>query len=250
MEVRRKAITDYINGCGNVSFAQLKKQFPDVSEMTLRTDLKYLDEEKLIVRIHGGARSVQVVIGTDDYFNVRMQRSLENKQLIARKAADLVKKDAVIYIDSGSTTTSMAKIMPDQSDIIYTSGISCAIEMARLEKANVNIPGGKLNRYSMSVCGVDTYAELSNISFDQVFMGTTAFSEEAGFTCGDKSEAIVKQMILEKSGQVIMLMDSSKIGKVSTFRFGDLRNVDVLVSDDRLPEEFIKKCKSENITII
>ena len=66
METRRNAIVDLINENGTISFSQLKDAFPNVSEMTLRTDLKLLDEAKRILRIHGGAKSVQVIIGTDD----------------------------------------------------------------------------------------------------------------------------------------------------------------------------------------
>ena len=69
MEQRRNKMVELINQKGNVSFAQIKSAFPNVSEMTLRTDLKALDEANRIVRIHGGAKSVQVVVGTDDFLN-------------------------------------------------------------------------------------------------------------------------------------------------------------------------------------
>ena len=69
MEMRRNAIVQLINEKETVTFAQLKEEFPDVSEMTLRTDLKCLDQEKKILRVHGGARSVQVIIGTDGFLN-------------------------------------------------------------------------------------------------------------------------------------------------------------------------------------
>ena len=71
MEMRRNAIAELVNKHGTVSFSQIKEQFPNVSEMTLRTDLKALDAAKEIVRIHGGAKSVQLVIGTDDYLTRR-----------------------------------------------------------------------------------------------------------------------------------------------------------------------------------
>ena len=66
MDTRRKQIVDLVNQNGYVRFVQIRENFPQVSEMTLRTDLKVLDQEKKIVRIHGGAKSVELVIGTDD----------------------------------------------------------------------------------------------------------------------------------------------------------------------------------------
>ena len=86
MEIRRNAIVELVNKYGTVSFSQIKEQFSNVSEMTLRTDLKALDEAKEIVRIHGGAKSVQLVIGTDDYLTRRAVRNIQAKQEIARKA--------------------------------------------------------------------------------------------------------------------------------------------------------------------
>ena len=76
MEMRRNAIAELVNKYGTVSFSQIKEQFPQVSEMTLRTDLKALDAAKEIVRIHGGAKSVQLVIGTDDYLTRRSVRNI------------------------------------------------------------------------------------------------------------------------------------------------------------------------------
>ena len=89
MEIRRNAIVELVNKYGTVSFSQIKEQFSNVSEMTLRTDLKALDEAKEIVRIHGGAKSVQLVIGTDDYLTRRAVRNIQAKQEIAKKALKL-----------------------------------------------------------------------------------------------------------------------------------------------------------------
>ena len=151
MDTRRKQIVDLVNQNGYVRFVQFGENFPQVSEMTLRTDLKVLDQEKKIVRIHGGAKSVELVIGTDDYLNRRAVRNLEEKETIAGKAVQLIKPDTALFLDSGSTTTALAHRFPNQSNLIYTTGLSCATELANLSEPTVLIPGGKLNRYSISV---------------------------------------------------------------------------------------------------
>ena len=84
MEERRRRIVELVNTMGNVSFAQLKERFSDVSEMTLRTDLKYLDETHQILRVYGGAKSVYSVIGSDDLLSRRRMRNLPQKQAIAK----------------------------------------------------------------------------------------------------------------------------------------------------------------------
>lgn len=250
MDQRRDAIVAMINRKGDISFGELKKAFPDVSEMTLRTDLKKLDEAKRIIRIHGGAKSVQVVLGTDDFLNKRSFRNVKEKQTIAEKALRLVKPDTTIYIDSGSSTTAFARIFPDQSNIIYTTGLSCVTELANLENPIVNIPGGKLNRYSVSVCGTGTVRELQQVNFDQVFMGTTCYEDRTGFTCGSREEAILKKTVIENSVQVIMLMDSFKLGHRNPFTICSLDEVDILVSDGKLPADFLEACEKHNVEVL
>ena len=151
MEQRRNQIVELVNRKGSISFAQLKEAFPSVSEMTLRTDLKALDEARRVVRVHGGVKSVEQVVGTDDLLSRRAARNAEAKQIIAEKAAALLRPNTTLFLDSGSTATAVARCIPDQPMLIYTSGLSCAMELAKLEKPHVSLPGGNLNRFSLSV---------------------------------------------------------------------------------------------------
>ena len=123
MEERRNAIVELVDAMGTVSFRQLKEQFPNVSEMTLRTDLKALDAEGRIVRIHGGARSVEQIIGTDGLLSTRTGKNIEAKSLVARKALELIKPNTSVFLDSGSTTTALAAEFPDENALIFTSGL-------------------------------------------------------------------------------------------------------------------------------
>ena len=134
VESRRSAIVAWINEKGEVTFAQLKEAFPNVSDMTLRTDLKNLDDNKRIVRIHGGARSVDVVVGTDDFMSRRSIRNVDAKKVIITKAKEMIVPGTAIFLDSGSTTTMLAAELDDQPNLIVTSSISCAMELAGLEK--------------------------------------------------------------------------------------------------------------------
>lgn len=250
MEIRRNAIVELVNKYGTVSFSQIKEQFSNVSEMTLRTDLKALDEAKEIVRIHGGAKSVQLVIGTDDYLTRRAVRNIQAKQEIARKALKLIQPDTAIFMDSGSTTTELAKIFPDQSNLIYTSGLSCAIELSGLSKPTVMIPGGKLNRYSQSVNGYSALKEIERVNFDQVFLGVTYYSSTAGFTCGSDDESFIKSTAMHQSDQVIVLMDSSKVGKKCSYKICDISDVDLIISDGKLPEDFLEECQKNQVIVL
>lgn len=250
MDTRRKQIVELVNRLGYVRFIQIKENFPNVSEMTLRTDLKALDQEKKIVRIHGGAKSVQLVIGTDDYLNNRSIRNQVEKEEIAEKAAGLIKPDTAVFLDSGSTTTMLARLFPDQSNLIYTTGLSCATELAGLSEPTVLIPGGKLNRYSVSVYGTSVVKELEMVNFHQTFLGVMNFEYQTGFTCGNQEEAILKRTAIRQSEEVIVLMDSSKLDRKGTYSICGLDDIDILVSDGHLPPDFRKECQDHKVTVL
>ena len=223
MEQRRNSIVDFVNEKGNITFAQLEKQFSSVSPMTLRTDLKSLDEAKKIVRIHGGAKSVEVVLGTDDYIGRRAVRNVLEKEAIVEKAVQLIKPNTSVFLDSGSTTTALAKIWPDQPNFIFTSSMTCVMELARLKHPTVVVLGGELNKFSMSVCGMQAV---------ETFLGVPRYAADSGFSCEVMMESYLKQAVLGQSAEKIVLMDSSKTEKKSTFHICRLEETDMVISDE------------------
>ena len=166
MTERREAIAKFVTERGTVTFAQLKKTFPDVSEMTIRTDLRPLDEARRIVRTHGRARSVEYVVGTDNLLLNRSARNVEEKNIIAGKAKELVRPNSTIFLDSGSTTTRLAKEIEDKRLLAFTNSLTCAAELSNLENVHAIVIGGKLNRYSMSLNGSKSIEEIGLLNFD------------------------------------------------------------------------------------
>jgi DeoR family transcriptional regulator of aga operon len=250
MEIRRNAMVELINENGSVSFSQIKEAFPNVSEMTLRTDLKQLDEDKKILRVHGGARSVQVIVGTDDLLSRKSVRYITEKQEIARKALTLLRPDTVIFLDSGSTATMFAQRFPDQSSLIYTTGLSCATELAGLSSPIVMLPGGRLNRYSQSIFGTTAIREMERVNFHQAFLGITGYHPSVGFSGNMNEEVLLKQTVIRQAEQVVALMDSSKLGKKCSFTLCGLADIDVIVSDGKLPEDFLAECDQNQVTVL
>ncbi|HJA49426.1 MAG TPA: DeoR/GlpR family DNA-binding transcription regulator [Candidatus Agathobaculum intestinipullorum] len=250
MQERREKIVELVNRLGTVSFAQLKAAFPDVSEMTLRTDLKALDEERRLVRVHGGAKSVEVVVGTDDFLLRRALRCAPEKAQIAQKTLALLRPDMTIYLDSGSTTTALARLIPDERFQIFTSSLSCANELLRLTRARVFLPGGFVNRYSQSLCGIEAVRTVGRINFDLALIGTTSFSDKTGFSCGMEEEAQLKRAVIAQAEQSYVLMDAGKVGLTSAFSFATLDEVDGIVSDDGLPTALADACRARGKQVL
>ena len=249
MEERREAIVAFVNDRSSVTFAELKRKFPHVSDMTIRTDLRALDEAKRIVRVHGGAKSVENVIGNDDFLGKRAVRNVEAKQLIAEKAVKLVRPNTTVFIDSGSSTTTLANIFPDVNCVIFTNSLSCAVEFSRLTNVRVYMLGGLMNRNSLSVIGHTTLQEMGSVNYDMAFLGTTSYSDDLGFTCESAEDNAVKKAAVAKSEQIIILMDSSKIGRRGSFTMCGLDQVTDVVSDDDVPEAFREQCERLHVTL-
>lgn len=237
MQQRRQKITELINREGQITFSRLKTVFPDMSEMTLRTDLKYLDEIGAIIRVHGGARSIETVAGTDGFLAQRSLRNGDLKTQIAQKAAALIRTQSSIFLDSGSTATELSKYIPDGPRQIFTTGLSCATELAMLKDTTVQIIGGTLNKYSQSVAGSRSILELQSYHFDICFIGATSFSPEIGFCCENADDCILKRTAIKQSACVVAIMDSTKFGLINTNCICPVDGIDILVSDDSLTDK-------------
>ena len=123
---------------------------------------------------------------------------------------------------------------------------------AKLEKPNVSLPGGRLNRFSLSVCGAQSIQTMEGINFDLLLLGVTSYSPETGFTCGVEDEARLKQTVLRRCDceQKAVLLDSSKIGLKSTFHICELSDIDIVISDGKLPVEFLQACRNAGVTVL
>lgn len=249
MDERRDAIVALVNEKSNITFAELKKRFPQVSDMTIRTDLKALDEAKRIVRVHGGAKSVEQVIGNDDLLGKRAVRNVEAKQLIAEKAIKLIRPNTTVFIDSGSTTTLMANLFPDVQCVIFTNSLSCGIELSKLTKARVYMVGGLLNRNSLSVVGYSALKEMDPVNYDMAFLGATSYDDQLGFTCESAEDNAIKRMVISKAVQNIILMDASKLGRRGSFTIGQLNEVTDVVMDGNVPDDFRQSCARNNVML-
>ena len=248
---RREIINKTIQKKGEVKIQDLKDMFPDVSGMTLRRDLNHLEEEGQIVRIWGGAKSIDhLTESKEDKFSSRKTENIEAKVKIAKKAVDLIETGRSIFLDSGTTTMCLAELIPDQDLSIITSGPNIGMEIIDKNSPSVTIIGGQLNRTNISVSGPNAIKFVENINIDIAFMGVSAFSLENGFTSGNYSEGQLKNNIINKARKVIVLMDSSKIDKNMPFTFAEPEDIDVLVCENDLPDDIYKNIRGKGVKVL
>ena len=250
MENRRQAIVDLVNQLGEVNIRDLKNLFPKVSEVTLRKDLRCLDEDKKLVRIHGGAKSIQDIAGYGSKFAMRKSLQQEEKSLIGQKAASLLESGASIYISSGTTCAELAKHLPSFPLYVFTDGLMVALDVPASSDIHVEVLGGTLNRNLMRLGGPMVISALEELRFDYAFIGTPGFHPSFGFSCTTPMIAATNSKAIDRSEKVVVLMDSSKVNYVHTPRNIPMQAVDIVVSDGKFPPEIIAVMEDNGITIL
>lgn len=255
---RRNKLLSIIDQYGDVSLSFLCDLFPDVSSMTVRRDLIYLEERGLVVRTQGGVMSIKklsngnVVSPSNDEneYNFRAQQNIHAKQLIAQKALQFIKKNSSIFFDAGSTMMALAKILPNDYMNVISTGINVSQELVAHSNINVIIPGGTVNRATLSVSGTDSLAFIDKVNIECAFISASAFSLDSGFSVSNMYEAELKKKVISKAKQTIVLLDSSKIGKTLLFTFADLNSVDVLITDEEVSDLLLQAAKEANTLIV
>ena len=219
--------------------------------MTLRTDLKSLDESRRIVRTHGGARSVEFVVGTDDLLLNRTTRNVEAKAAIAQKALGLVRPDSTIFLELRAPPPPRSPTRCRTTASSSSPTASPARPSSRGSRGRAaSWWAGNLNRYSMSLNGSKTVEDVSALNVDLLFLGVTAFQSSTGFACGSDDEAALKRALIAHAERTAVLMDSTKLGRRSTFKICDLADVDYVVSDGNLTEHFKKYCEEAEVEVL
>lgn len=248
---RKEQIKDILTEKPFVSLHELEAKFPEVTSMTLRRDIAYLESRGELIKVRGGARSMKFITSSmEDEFGKRLHECTEEKARIALAALAFIEPNRSIFIDSGTTALALASVVPDQHIIFTTTGPHVAIELAKNRKNIVNLVGGMINHDNFSVSGMEALRFVSEINIDIAFMVPSCVSVSCGFTCGNYSECEMKKFILAKAMRKIVLMDSTKLGKSLPYTFCHAEDIDVLITDDELPHDFRDQLEKNNVKII
>lgn len=251
MNERQSKILYFIESKGSVQIKELQELVSGYTPMTLWRDLAKLEELGYIRRFRGGASAVRnQYTEQEQSFFYRLKKNVYEKEEISRIAVGLLNSYHALYLDGGSTTYSLAKRLPDGHFTIITSGANIAVELSQRNGYNVNLLGGQVIGTTLACSGPQAEDMLSSMNVDVAVLSTSGFSLENGFASGYLSEAHLKKRVIEKASScVIMLMDKGKIGKVQPFTFGRPRDIDVLITDEELPQNVIDEMEKNHVKV-
>lgn len=246
LEKRRATIINLINRKGSVSFSEIKESFPDVSEVTIRKDLRALDEKKLIIRTHGGAKSMTMGL---NYF-LRADRNSEAKEIIARKAVNLLEPGMTIYIAAGTTCAEFAHLIPDIPLKIYSDGLYTISRISGFNNINVEILGGPVVVNAMRVEGLSVIEKLQELRFSMAFLGAVSLNINYGFSYFSSMTASILSKAAERADKAVVLLDSSKVDESFNSFNIPFDDVDIVVSDGKLDRKLVDELVSKGIQVI
>lgn len=238
---RQQRIVDIVESEKRVIASELSERF-EVSEDTIRRDLKELDQIGLVRRVHSGALRVGPPVTN---FQNRQNISSKTKSNLAKKALSLLKEGSTILMDSGTTNLQLAKQLPlDFYGTLITNSPPIAVALEQHSQLEVIVIGGILYKESMVNLGIDTIEALRLMRADIYVMGIHNIDAEMGISVPTLTEAQVKRMMAEISTECIGMVTTDKIGTVSKNIVNPADELSYLITenaDKKVIQEFSEK---------
>ena len=241
---RHTKIIEMISETSAVQVEELAKVL-DVSLMTIRRDLEKLGREGMIERCHGGA-----IIKREVSYTEKRTLQLDEKVKIAEKCAQFVKKGDAVFLDAGTTTYEIAKLIRNISSITI---ITNDLEIARLLiESNVNLMlcGGNVQKSTGSMVGAFANQMMEDMRIEISFLGAMSIDDQYNVLTPTSNKAVLKRTICKNSNQAYLAVDGSKFGKQALMRINHLSDYIGVVTNKVFSSEEDRKIKQMRINII
>lgn len=213
-----------------------------VTDETVRRNIRRLEAEGVVEKLHGGARLTEPVAESD--FQSRVLEQPEAKRRIAACVAALIPDGASLFLDVGSTTAYIAEALRDHRTLtVVTNSVTVAYRLATRNGNRVFFAGGELRSHDGGAFGADAMEFVGNFHTDFAVLSTTAINAEQGFMLFDLDEARFARAIMKQARTTIVAADSRKFGRSAPVTVGDPSQVSILVCDEPPPPALAEAAK-------
>ncbi|MEX0883231.1 MAG: DeoR/GlpR family DNA-binding transcription regulator [Cyclobacteriaceae bacterium] len=245
---RHKYILDELLRAGYVSVAALSREM-NVTMVTVRKDLKILEDKGLLFRTHGSATPVAPYVNDRSVQEKKLVRVVE-KQAIASKAVSLlIEKDAII-IGSGTTVVAFAQAIPKKMPLtVLTAAMN--VNMALMDYPEVELVqlGGVVRKSSSSVVGHYAEGMIRDFACSKLFLSVDGIDTEFGLTTSKMMEAHLNSKMIASVQKTIVLADSSKFGKKGFGKIANLEDIDIIISDKALSRHYVQILEDRGVEV-
>lgn len=253
-EERKRHILNVLEVKGKVKVGSLAKEL-QVSTETIRRHLEELESEKKLRKVYGGAIKISFEKEEPPHFK-RAEYYSKEKNLIGKKAAELVNDNEIILIDVGTTTIQMIKYLEGRKNltILTTSIPALNMLVGCINKGSftgkIIFTGGEINTKQWTVSGGISEKFIDSFYLDKSFISPGGLCLDNGVTAYEVNEALLSTKIMKNSKEAIILSDHSKLGVRNYIKISDLDDVDIIVCDTEPPHEWKKELEEKDITWI
>ena len=229
---RHQQIRDWLTRHPRCTVTELQEGLK-VSRATIRRDLIELEQQGVLVRVHGGVIHSDFLAG-EPTFDRRHQQCTDQKRSIGQAAAALIESNQTVFIDAGTTCLEVARHLLLREDIrIFTNSIRVMVE-AQHGQADVTCIGGKLRRVSEALIDSLSLNWLENLHFDAAIIGVSGLCLKNGLSTTELSEATIKQAVIANSDQAILVADACKLGHPAAVNFAKWDQMTHWVVDQKI----------------
>ena len=220
-----------------------------VSDETIRRDLKELEAEGIVRRVHGGA--IPASRTQDEPITDRIQQRAKEKTVIAGLARDIIQDDSVIFLDTGTTTLALARRLVGFKKVkLYTNSVRIAQAACEHHGISVHMTPGALRPVEQDLVGYDTISYVQQFVFDIAFMGAAAVNVSHGFMDFEEDEARIRQALLKQARRRVFLTDSGKIGKNANVITAPFSAGTTMVTERQPPKEILQAARRAHMEVI
>lgn len=244
-EERHAIILDTLNKKRSVHLGELC-EILHTSESTIRRDLAALADQKLLIKVHGGAMAIGDTFSPTEY-NMEEKAELfnEEKTAIAEYAASLIEDGDFVFVDAGTSTEKMIDYISAEKVTFVTNGFVHAKKLAQ-RGFKVFILGGELKPSTEAVVGIDCVLALQRYNFTKCFLGVNGISLSSGLSTPDANEASVKTAAIQSSKTVYALADHSKFDQITAITFSKLSQV-TIITDKLNDRRYLEKANIKEV---
>jgi DeoR family transcriptional regulator, aga operon transcriptional repressor len=247
-EERRREIVEMLRNDGRVLVRELSRHFR-TSQITIRKDLEYLHHQGQLERTHGGALPKETGALKDSPLQEKARQHRHEKVRIAAAAAQKIRKGQVVILDSGTTTTAIARACREIKNLtIITNATNIAAELADSD-LEIILTGGVLRQNSYSLVGPLAEDSVRKLSADLFFLGVDGFDVRYGLTTPNLLEARVNRAMAECSRRTVVVCDSSKFGRRSLSLIMPTSSVHEAITDKNISKHDLKALRDADIEV-
>lgn len=223
----------------------------ETSEVTVRKILNELDGQGLLRRTRGGAVNISTIREFEE--KEKEKKNTGEKRAIAKKAYEYIDPTDTVFIDAGSTTLELVKLIKNGSKrdiVVITNALNIAFELLDADDIELVFIGGSVRHKIMSCVGGFAENTINSLCMDKAFIGCNSITVETGITTPNLYEAQVKQCVLRAARETILISDSTKFGHTSMARISPIKNITRLITDSRIPQQLRSQIEGTGVDLV